>query len=497
MGPSTSEYIFIRACITFLHWIAPLSIALSVAMFCYRPSRSEGFSLQAILIIWALLETAFYVVVFLPLRRHLQKPASHPKLVPYEQRRQEFIRCMGTVPDLDQFLSKWFRDSPLSEIKRENVKEFLRWAFLDIDDIDETYEEEVEEYVQMIEKNHQRKFEPGRGNAMCIRLTFDEVNLLHRSLFWYLCVFVVDCSTSVRLFYHGFDYHRTPLRHFFSVFPLRPHNAIAPRNSPSDILTYWHRPHNSKTRLPIVFVHGIGIGLYPYVDLLGEINKDLKGTDSDDESVGIIAIEIMPISFRLTGQALLKQEMCAEIDKILKLHGWDKFVLISHSYGSVVSTHLLHTPHIAAKIGPIILIDPVTFLLHLPDVAFNFLHRKPRDSNEHRLQYFASNDIGVAHTLSRRFFWKENIVWKEDFGDRPVTVVLCGKDMIVNTEHIGEYLAGSDDEHREKGAWKSQAWKGKGLDILWFEKLNHAEVFDQRTTRVMILRVIREYCVNK
>jgi hypothetical protein len=168
------------------HWIAPLSIALSVATFCYRPSRSGGFSLQAILIIWALLETAFYIVVFLPLRRHLQKPASHPKLVPYEQRRQEFIRCMGTVPDLDQFLSKWFRDSPLSEIKRENVKEFLRWAFLDIDDIDETYEEEVEEYVQMIEKNHQRKFEPGCGNAMCIRLTFDEVNLLHRSLFWYL-----------------------------------------------------------------------------------------------------------------------------------------------------------------------------------------------------------------------------------------------------------------------------------------------------------------------
>jgi len=135
----------------------------------------------------------------------------------------------------------------------------------------------------------------------------------------------------VRLFCHGFNYHRTRLRRFFSVFPLRPHNAIAPRESPSDILTYWHRPHNSKTRLPILFIHGIGIGLYPYVDLLREISKDLKGTDSDDESVGIIAIEIMPISFRLTGQALLKQEMCAEIDKILKLHGWDKFVLISHS----------------------------------------------------------------------------------------------------------------------------------------------------------------------
>lgn len=48
-------------------------------------------------------------------------------------------------------------------------------------------------------------------------------------------------------------------------------------------------------------------------------------------------------------------------------------------YGSVVSTHLLHTPHIAAKIGPIILIDPVTFLLHLPDVAFNFVSLRSPD----------------------------------------------------------------------------------------------------------------------
>jgi len=45
----------------------------------------------------------------------------------------------------------------------------------------------------------------------------------------------------------------------------------------------------------------------------------------------------------------------------------------SSRYGSVVTTHLLHTPAVANKIGPVILIDPVTFLLHLPDVAYNFV----------------------------------------------------------------------------------------------------------------------------
>lgn len=188
IGPSTSKYIFVRAFIAFLHWIAPVSIALSVITLRFKPSRSNGFSLGAFLIAWALVETTFYIVVFLPLRRHLQNPATHPELVPRVQRRQEFIRCMASVPDLDHFLSKWFKDSPITEIRRENVKEFLRWAFLSLDAIDEAYEDEIEEYTQKIEESHQRRFEPGRGDAKCIRLTFDKVDMLHRSVFWYLVI---------------------------------------------------------------------------------------------------------------------------------------------------------------------------------------------------------------------------------------------------------------------------------------------------------------------
>ena len=48
-------------------------------------------------------------------------------------------------------------------------------------------------------------------------------------------------------------------------------------------------------------------------------------------------------------------------------------IIIYQSYGSVVAAHLLHTPKIAPKIGPMLFIDPVTFLLHLPDVAYNFV----------------------------------------------------------------------------------------------------------------------------
>jgi hypothetical protein len=136
--------------------------------------------------------------------------------------------------------------------------------------------------------------------------------------------------------------------------------------------------------------------------------------------------------------------MCSEIKAILVQHGWDKVVLVSHSYRSIVSTHLLKTSLTAHLIGPVLLIDPVSILLHLPDVAYNFTRRKPKRANEHQLHYFASRDIGVSHALSRHFFWAENALWEKDIEGRDVTVSLAGKDLIVNTEAVRKYLMSGD-----------------------------------------------------
>jgi hypothetical protein len=131
--------------------------------------------------------------------------------------------------------------------------------------------------------------------------------------------------------YHSFNFHRTSLLRFPTIFPFRPLSLLSPYRSPAKTLTYWHRPHASKTRLPILFIHGIGIGLYPYVNFLAELNVDSK-TDRSDGEIGIIAVEIMPVSLRITGEALRKEKMCQEILCILKENKWEKFVLVSHSW---------------------------------------------------------------------------------------------------------------------------------------------------------------------
>lgn len=217
--------------------------------------------------------------------------------------------------------------------------------------------------------------------------------------------------------------------------------------------------------------------------------------------------------------------MVREIQTIIRYHGWVKFVLVSHSYGSVISTHLLKSPLTAPAVGNVILIDPVSFLLHLPDVAYNFTARKPVHANEYLLWYFGSKDIGVAHTLARRFFWSENIIWKEDLElegkqweeGRKVTVVFGGKDILVDTNTVARYLVGasfkglqiSDKAMRmaseikavtvsgpvipDGEEWKTRPWMNSGLEVLWFEQLDHGQVFELERTRRPIIKAIGLY----
>ncbi|PBP20046.1 transcription initiation protein spt5 [Diplocarpon rosae] len=551
IGTSRLEYVFIQICILGLHYFAPLCLLYcTLIVGLYGQKNIVMSPLPLIIELLAGAEALFFVFVYLPSRCYLQREAVHPPAPRRQQRKELFYRCNENIANPEEYLRKWFLGAELKDIKRENLKEFLLWAFFNRGGPPGDDDEELEEYVDATEKLLGRPIETGTGKAKCLRLTLDRVNMLHRSLLWYFCVGFVDFLAYLKLLYHGFHFHRTALSRFFTLFPFRPQSLFTTYHSPAKHTTYWHRPHKSSTKLPIVFIHGIGIGLYPYTNFLDQLNSinAVEPTDPDGQ-VGIIAIEVMPVSFRITHAALTKSEMCSEIEQILLKHltPGQKCVLVSHSYGSVVTTHLLHTPSTAAMIGPVVLIDPVTVLLHLPDVAYNFVRRKPRKANEHQLYYFASMDMGVSHTLGRQFFWNQNVLWKQDLEGRRVTVSLSGKDLIVDTEAVGRYLSkdsvvpnyranpsgnggrvlidfegrvdtqeptmrvgggdcqenketrgcsknGSSELELDQEEWKSRPWRGTGIDILWFKDLDHAQVFDAHATRQKIIDAISVYC---
>ncbi|KAL8998554.1 MAG: hypothetical protein Q9169_002394 [Polycauliona sp. 2 TL-2023] len=495
IGENRAAYIFIRSFVYFLRSITPASIIYCCLRLLF-PAITRTSSYLDVL---AVAETLFYLLFFLPSKKSLQKPVQHPAPLTRHRRVELFHKCLSTVPNIQDFLYLGTGD-PKSDIKRENVKEWFCWAFLNKEIWDAEEEDELEEYVCETEALLGKNILPGRGHAKSLRITLDHFTVLHRPLIWY--IFMVgghDLIAHIYLSFHSFHLHRRPLTHFLNEFPLRPLSLFSRQTTPARKLTYYHHAGTSTNHLPVVLIHGVGIGLHTYMRLMSEFVSASNGT------IDFIALEIMPISFRITHAPMRQEELCAEILAILNHHGYDRFVLIGQSYGTIIAAQMLHHLEIGKRIDSLILFDPVTFLLHLTEMAYNFMRRAPKTANQHQLYYFASTDMGIAHTLARCTFWAESILWKEELGGRRCTVVLGAKDIVVAAEEVGRYLtreegvSAVDDRRRRDGddGWKKQGWKGKGIDVLWFEENDHGEIIDTSEGREVLIRVAQEYCQPK
>jgi len=109
-------------------------------------------------------------------------------------------------------------------------------------------------------------------------------------------------------------------------------------------------------------------------------------------------------------------------------------------------------------------IDPVCFLLIKPDVCFNFMYREPADPTQLLINYFLAKELYIAHSLSRNFFWEQNLLWPEEL-QGPTLVVLCGRDSIVPAHSVRRYLT----------TYKQQC-NLSSLRVLWFPDLGHGEI---------------------
>ncbi|OLN96944.1 hypothetical protein CCHL11_07428 [Colletotrichum chlorophyti] len=461
LGRTVHELAFIKACIVIVQY--PIVPYLSVLIACIlgahlssspKPWRSGALAVVACM----LLELWFALFIWLPYTQRLKQPAKHPVPSSSAARRTLFDRCMSTVPDMENYLRMWFLGAELSDIRRENVREFLLWAFFDLDNNSaelntQNYNAEVEQFIDRTENILGWRFQPGRGQAKSLRLTFDVIETRYRSVWWYFILALLDILTHAVLVYNGFQYYAQPREK--AIFPPRMQQVFSTRRSPAGNLSYWHRPSSPRRshNQPVVFLHGIGIGLWIYVRFLVEICT--KGRDGKG-GAAIIALEILPVSFRLTEPPLAKEVFLRQFKTILDHHGCDEFVLVSHSYGSVLTTHAMRCPELQTRIKRAVLIDPVTILLHLPTVAYNFTRRRPKTANEWQLWYFASTDPGVAHCLGRYFFWRESAIWADELSGymtepkyadkgqkrlREVTVCLSGQDLIVDSHAVASYLA--------------------------------------------------------
>lgn len=183
IGTSASEYVFIRTCILLLQCLPLLSIIYYFVVFPFAP---DWIRLHTLIEYWFALEACFFLFFFLPYKWYLQSPAAHPPLPSRADRRKSFDLVLANISDAEKYVCGWFKGAPLCDIGRDDVILFLAWAFLNKEDVDEQDQEELEEYLQKVEKLLGQSFRPGTGRARPLRLTLSPVHMLHRSLIWYL-----------------------------------------------------------------------------------------------------------------------------------------------------------------------------------------------------------------------------------------------------------------------------------------------------------------------
>ena len=187
IGTSAGAYIFIRGCIFGLHSITPLSLLYCTAACTCLPTT---FRLPILLELWFAAEVVFWVCFFLPYRHYLQNAATHPPLRSKAERRKLVDRVNANVADPERYIRGWFKGARIEEIGREDVKTYLTWAFLDRDRVQEENDdidgEEIEQYTREIESMLGKDFRPGKLVGQPLRLTLDPVDMLYRSLLWYL-----------------------------------------------------------------------------------------------------------------------------------------------------------------------------------------------------------------------------------------------------------------------------------------------------------------------
>ncbi|PPR06116.1 hypothetical protein CVT24_004216 [Panaeolus cyanescens] len=295
IGNTFQDYIKIQAGITSLRLVTPLSLLYLIAgsfffqdienfnRFVYTVLSRKGPSLT---------------------RYIAQPPAYLPPNLTREQRRRIVRQCLTTgfytASPHSPYPSCWFLPpNHGSKARRRDVRDWLAWALFSVDGqfTSQDVSDELEEYISLLEEASGITFlDDPASKLRSIRVSLDPVLALHRPLLWYLIVAFVDTYTSTRLFLLGFRHYTPSEPGYTASFPPRPVlYLLLSRKAPQGVkMPFWYRPHTSLTKHPLIFLHGIGIGLFPYISFFTSI------TQGEDRDVGVIIPELLPISMHIT-----------------------------------------------------------------------------------------------------------------------------------------------------------------------------------------------------
>jgi hypothetical protein len=277
-----------------------------------------------------------------------------------------------SVESIENFFAGWFFGREPSQLSRGDILEWTACMIYNkrMEHLSSAETEDILYFLARLEKALRFRFAEGPSKAKKLLLTLDPVTFCHRPLLFYAGIRAADIYTRSALWRSGFI-----------------------RKSQIGIVSYV-RLGLSSQELPLIFFHGIGIGLYPYLRFILQILKRFP-----DRTV--ILFEKKSISMRLCSNHLLPEQYALRIRSTLAQLDINRVVVCGHSMGTVVICWLDH--FYPDLIHGRLFLDPICFSLWTHDIAINFVYRKPGYIRHYLLKYIATLEPGISLYIRRYF----------------------------------------------------------------------------------------------
>ena len=186
---------------------------------------------------------------------------------------------------------------------------------------------------------------------------------------------------------------------------------------------YWQGGGGGGGKPLAVFLHGIGVGLYPYIPLLAELSETLE----------VIAIEFDHLT--LSGRETMTNVEAA--DAVRELLRGREAVLVGHSYGTVIAATV--NKRCPELVSGLVLMAPSCFLMYRGEIQSRFF-----DSGAPMSQRVLGRNPTIHAAIHSGTVWPQGEMWPEDVADKRWLVVLAESDQLIpfdrTKKHVEEHF---------------------------------------------------------
>ena len=261
--------------------------------------------------------------------------------------------------------------------------------------------------------------------------------------------FLTDGLTRHMLKQHGFQ------RHCIGSTVYYYHEGI---NADQEI-----RDDDDDSLIPIVFCHGIGVGIGYYSHLIDMLVKS---------GHPIFLPEIPYVcGFRpwVSRKSILTPHaVVATVTAMLASHGHMKATFIGHSYGTSWLSYMCK--YAKDALAAVVFLDPICFCIHHPCLTKSFVYHRADPGS---VSYFVKTDVIINWTIQRSFPWSRIILFVDDIPDDiPCSIFLSEYDNLIPVETVKNYLKSNGahvcdykeatPEHFSKGPVNVTMLRGQG-----------------------------------